>query len=321
MRADVGSTPLISVCVCTYRRPRQLHRLLSSLKAQITNSDFRYEIVVADNDSAESARGVVEAFSAEGGPAIVYGLQPEQSISLARNLSVSLAKGEFVAFVDDDEEASADWLGRLYHSLIGSNADGVFGPVVYTFDEGSPAWARRGRLFRRPNDNRTGDEIDWRVAATGNALLRRHVLSELDGPFRPEYGAGGEDKDLFRRAIARGRAFVWCAEAVCYEPVPPERTRIGFQLRRALLRGRVALRGPGGTWQGVAKSAVAVALYTVAMPLTLMMGFHVFVGCLVSAFDHLGKVLAAFGVDVVGDKYITSPSSSRSDAPGSERQR
>jgi glycosyltransferase involved in cell wall biosynthesis len=304
MSTDAG-IPLVSVCVCTYRRPRQLQRLLASLYSQVTNGSFRYEIVVADNDSQGSARKVVEAPSRKGRAAVVYGLQPQQSISLARNLAVALSSGDYVAFVDDDEEAPPAWLTTLYRCLISSRADGVVGPVEYTFDHGAPSWAVKGPLFRRTTGDRTGQVVDWRVAATGNALMKREVLEELDGPFRREFGAGGEDKDFFRRSMARDRVFVWCAEARCYEHVPPERTRVGFQIRRALLRGRMALRGPSGTWGGIAKSALAVVVYAVVMPLTLAMGSHVFVNCLVKAFDHLGKVLAAFGIDLVGEKYIT----------------
>jgi hypothetical protein len=80
---------------------------------------------------------------------------------------------------------------------------------------------------------------------------------------------------------------------------------VAFQLRRALLRGKVALNSPGGSWRGLLKSAIAVPLYVMALPVCLTMGSHVFVTYLVRSFDHLGKLLAACGIDVVGDKYIT----------------
>jgi hypothetical protein len=98
--------------------------------------------------------------------------------------------------------------------------------------------------------------------------------------------------------------FVWSAEAVCHEHVPPDRTRLAFQLRRALLRGKVALTGPGGGWRGLLKSAIAVPLYATVLPVCLMLGSHVFVTYLVKSFDHLGKLLAFCGIDLVGDKYI-----------------
>jgi len=298
------TTPLISVCVCTYHRPQQLNKLLHCLDRQITNGLFNFSIVVVDNDTRRSAWSVVEWWAGRLCVPIAYGVEPRQSIALARNASVAMATGEFVAFVDDDEEPSSDWLRELYEVLIEYSADGVIGPVLSRFEEGAPLWAVKGGVFRRPTF-KTGEVLPWTAAGIGNALVKREVLPELDGPFRPQFGAGGEDQDLFCRAMARGRVFVWSAEAVCHERVPSERTKIAFQLRRALLRGKIALRGPGAGWQVILKSAVAVPLYALTLPVCLAMGSHVFVTQLVRSFDHLGRLLAACGIDLVGDKYIS----------------
>jgi succinoglycan biosynthesis protein ExoM len=296
-------TPLISVCVCTYQRPRQLKQLLQCLDRQSTEGLFNFSIVVVDNDARQSARSVVELWTERLSVPILYSVEPRQSIALARNTSVAMATGELVAFVDDDEEPPNNWLRKLYEVLIEYNVDGVIGPVVPRFEENAPFWAVHGGVFKRPAFE-TGEVIHWRAAATNNALVKRDVLLELDGPFRPQFGAGGEDQDLFRRAVSRGRVFVWSAEALCHEPVPPERTRVAFQLRRALLRGKIALRGPGGNWRGILKSGIAVPLYAVALPVCFMMGSHIFITQLVKSFDHLGKLLAACGIDCVADKYI-----------------
>jgi len=298
------ATPLITVCVCTYRRPRQLDQLLKCLDRQVTNGLFNFSIVVADNDSCQTARDVVDSWAKRLSVPIAYGVEPRQSIALARNASVAMATGEFVAFVDDDEEPSGDWLRKLYEVFVEYGVDGVIGPVVPRFEESAPSWAVNGGVFQRPAF-KTGEVLHWTAAGIGNALIKREVLLELDGPFRPQFGAGGEDQDLFRRAMSRGRVFVWSAEALCCEPVPPERTRIGFQLRRALLRGKLALRGPGGSVRGIVKSTIALPFYAVALPVCLTMGRHVFVTQLVKTFDHLGKLLAVCGIDVVGDKYIS----------------
>jgi GT2 family glycosyltransferase len=218
-----------------------------------------------------------------------------------------MATGELVAFIDDDEEPSSDWLRVLYEVLIEHEADGVLGPVLPRFEKSAPAWAVKGGVFRRPTFQ-TGEVLHWTAAGIGNALIKREVLRDMDGPFRPHFGAGGEDQDLFRRAMARGRVFVWSAEALCYESVPAERTRIGFQLRRALLRGKQALRGPAGSWRGIVKSAIALPLYAVALPVCLIIGWHVFVTELVKSFDHLGKLLAACGIEVAGETYVTEMS-------------
>jgi GT2 family glycosyltransferase len=220
-----------------------------------------------------------------------------------------MAAGELVAFVDDDEEPLSNWLCTLYETLVTSGADGVLGPVFPRFQEDAPDWATKGTVFQRPNFE-TGTRIPWKVTGAGNVLIKRKVLLELEGPFNPELGAGGEDTDLFRRAMSFGRVFVWSAEAICYESIPPERTRVTFQLRRALLRGKIALRSSGSSWGGVLKSLIAIPLYAIALPVCLLMGSHVFVTILVRSFDHLGKLLAICGVDFVGNRYITEASDS-----------
>lgn len=301
---SMRSMPLISVCVCTYKRPRQLEQLLQCLDRQATNGLFNFSIVVADNDILQSARAVVERWAGRLTIPITYCVESRQNIALARNASVARATGEFVAFVDDDEEPSDDWLRKLYEVLIACAADGVIGAVLPKFQESAPSWAVNGGVFRRPVFQ-TGEILHWTAAGIGSALIKREVLLHLEGPFRPQFGAGGEDQDMFRRAISEGRVFVWSAEAVCYEPVPSERTRVLFQLRRALLRGKAALNGPQGNRRGILKSAIAVPAYAVTLPMCLMMGSHVFVTQLLKSFDHLGKLLAACGIDFVGDKYIS----------------
>ena len=50
--------PLVSVCVCTYKRPMLLAKLLDSLASQAIEDNFTYEVVVVDNDKTGAARGV-----------------------------------------------------------------------------------------------------------------------------------------------------------------------------------------------------------------------------------------------------------------------
>ena len=279
---------LISVCICTYRRPGLLEQLLKKLDQQATKGLFKFSIAVVDNDARQSARSTVEWCAARLSVPIAYRVEPQQNIAVARNASVAMATGELVAFIDDDEEPLGDWLCTLYEALLEYRADGVLGPVIPKFEESAPAWAVKGQVFQRPGF-KTGTVIHWSISGTGNVLLKREVLRELDGPFNPQLGTGGEDTDLFRRAMAQRRVFVWSAEAVCHERVPPERTRVSFQLRRALLRGKIALRGHRADWRGILKSAVAVPLYAAVLPLCLAMGSHVFVTYLVKTCDPIAR--------------------------------
>src|SRR5687767_7960826 len=65
-------TPHIAVCICTYKRPQMLGRLLRGLAEQETEGRFTYSIVVADNDRQESAKAVTTAFAAASRVPIRY---------------------------------------------------------------------------------------------------------------------------------------------------------------------------------------------------------------------------------------------------------
>lgn len=295
--------PHISVCICTYKRPVLLQRLLEKLAAQVTDGQFDYSIVVVDNDSQQSAKPVVTAFNTACAVPITYCSEPQQNIALARNKALGNAKGDYIAFIDDDEFPIADWLRILLETCIRTGADGVLGPVVPYFENEPPGWVKRGMFFDRPR-HETGFKIDWNEGRTGNVLFNRRVFDGLAPAFRSEFGSGGEDRDLFKRMIAQGRTFVWCDEAVAYELVPPVRWNRRFMIRRALLRGRMSLMHRHGITD-LAKSVGAVLLYTLALPFVSTMGHHVFLDYLIRICDHAGKLLAFIGIYPIREKYVT----------------
>jgi len=294
----------ICVCICSYRRPYSLAHLLRRLNMQETDELFDYSLVIVDNDQAESAREVVDSFARQSPHTVGYYVEPEQNIALARNKAVAHAYGEFLAFIDDDEWPITDWLLCMYRTVIRYGVDGVLGPVEARFLVPPPPWMIRAEVFDRPTYRTTGTVINWRQTGMGNVLVRQGVLTEVDGPFDRRFGSGGEDVDFFRRAIALGKVFVWCREAIVYETISVERTRLSFQLRRALLRGKASLTSPSGNAIGILKSMLAFALYTVSLPFLLIRGRHVFTKYLVKSCDHLGKLLAASGIDLVKDRYV-----------------
>jgi succinoglycan biosynthesis protein ExoM len=284
-----------------------LAELLSGLVRQKTDDRFTFSVVVVDNDQTESARAIVERFKREQKLSIEYFLEREQSIALARNRTVANAKGELLAFIDDDEVPSDDWLITLYKSLEKYNVDGVLGPVKNRFAVPPPDWIIKAGVFERPNSQKyaTGMPLDAAQTGTGNALIRRSAFEAVEIPFRRQFGSGGEDIDFFRRAIAKGKIFVWCDEAVAYETVPQERTRLKFQIKRALLRGKVSLGGPAGNLSGILKSIIACLLYSISLPFLLLMGRHLFVKYLIKDCDHLGKLLGLFRISLIREKYVS----------------
>jgi cellulose synthase/poly-beta-1,6-N-acetylglucosamine synthase-like glycosyltransferase len=281
-----------------------LRRLLCKLAYQETGGLFTYSAIVADNDSAGSARPVIEQIQLDSPIRVTYCQEKEQNIACARNKALEQANGEFVAFIDDDEFPEKDWLLRLFMTCREQKVDGALGPVVPWFDKPPPQWLIRGRFYNRPR-HKTGFIIDWGEGRTGNVLFRKEILGDSPEPFRVEFGSGGEDRDFFRRMIAAGRVFMWCDEAVVYEVVPPVRWRRSFMLRRALLRGKVSLTSAGFGPKKIVESLIAIPTYAVALPFLFLLGQHRFMKYLVKTCDHIGRLLACAGVDLVKEPYIT----------------
>lgn len=293
----------ICVCVCTYKRPKFLTRLLSKLENQDTKDFFDYSIVIVDNDKSESARQTVESYARQSKISISYYVEPEQNIALARNKAIENAKGEFIALIDDDEFPDKHWLLNLYNAVNLYKSDGILGPVIPHYEKEPPEWVKKGRFFDRPS-HPTGYLLGWKNTRSGNALLRRDIFRKVHKWFDPAFGSGGEDREFFKREIEKGRVFAWCNEASVYETVPPKRWQRTVLMKRALLRGKMALNAAGSKPVSVLKSVVAAVIYTIILPLFMIAGQHVFMKYLIKTCDHLGKIMAFMGVDLVREKYV-----------------
>lgn len=279
------------MCVCTFRRPALLKRLLEELERQQDSSAFNLSIVVADNDAGKSAEAVIAEFAGRSSVPTTYCCEPRQNIALARNRAIAMATGEFIAFIDDDEFPAAGWLAELLRACGRFHAAGVLGPVRPHFEQPPPEWIVKGRFCERP-EHRTGTVMDWNECRTGNLLFRRSILPDGEAPFKEEFGTGGEDKDFFMRMTQRHCIFVWCNEAIAYETVPPSRWKRGYMLRRALLRGQNIVKHPAGRVRVVLTSLLAVPIYSLILPVTLFGGQHRFMKYCIRFCDHLGRLLA-----------------------------
>jgi succinoglycan biosynthesis protein ExoM len=230
-----------SVCVATFRRPEGLRLLLDSLADQIVPPDLRIEVVVVDNDGTAPVAPEICATFRDQHPEldVIVDVEPERNIARARNRTVDLAKGEAMAFIDDDEVADPHWIARLVETMDRYDADGVFGRVTARFPAGAPTWIADLDMFNRPSPP-TGSAA--RYTRTSNCLIRTAKLTAHrrgdDGPFDPAYGrTGGSDSDLFERMRRAGATLVTAHEAEVTELVPEERTRPQWMLRRAFRQG------------------------------------------------------------------------------------
>jgi glycosyltransferase involved in cell wall biosynthesis len=291
----------ITVCICTFKRPRLLNRLLEELARQDTGGLFSYSIVVADNDREESAKQVVTGFVEGCHIETTYCVEPTLNIAMARNKAVKHAKGDYLAFIDDDEFPVKDWLLVMLKTIKAYGVDGVLAPVKPYFDVPPPKWVTKAGFYDRATHD-TGFMMSWQEARTGNVLIRKQILDGIMEVFRHEFGTGGEDQDFFRRMMEKGHTFIWCNEAPACETVPPHRWERRFLLKRALLRGKTTCRHRRNLLWNIGKSLIAVPLYGIALPFLLILGHHLFMKYLVRLFDHLGRLLALMNLNPIKER-------------------
>ncbi|MFP4013448.1 MAG: glycosyltransferase family 2 protein [Chitinispirillaceae bacterium] len=292
----------VTVCVCTYKRPQMLRKLLLELNKQKTDG-VRFSVTVVDNDQGRSAELMVRTLRRSLKFRIRYVCEARKNIAGARNAAVRNAQGEYIAFIDDDEFPSNNWLEDMLETCDREKAQGVLGPVLPYYDEASPGWLRKSGLCDRRRFLSGTILKNTTLMRTGNVLFRRELFFLHGMSFDEKYGlTGGEDSDFFRRALKRGFTFVWCDEAGVYEHVPPERSTRGYHLKRALLRGTLNARRIGFFSMPVAKSVAAVLLYIPALPVLFLLGHGIFMRYLVRTFDHLGRLLGISGIELVRDR-------------------
>lgn len=208
----------ILVCVCTYRRPEGLKACLASLRTQTR----AHEVLVVENEADGPGRAHCAG--------VRYAVETRPGISTVRNKCLELSDGfDVIAFIDDDEIAAPDWLERLAETQRVTGADIVCGPVYPHYAEPPPAWLKKGR-FHHPQNAETGAVPKW--CASGSVLFRTELVrAGLRFDERVSL-MGGEDVLFFAQAMRLGFRAVWCAEALAWETVPPERTTPGWLIRR-----------------------------------------------------------------------------------------
>lgn len=286
----------LSVCICTFQRVHLLRRLLGALQQQATGGDFTFSIVVADNDPANSARSTIAEFARRSSLQVAYYSEPRRNLALVRNRVLAHAHGEWVALIDDDEFPARDWLQQLLMTARRLQAPGVLGPVRPHFEAPPPRWLQQGRFCERA-EYPTGTVMHWSKCFAGNALLRRDVLAGMSGPFRTEFGLGGEDVDLFRRLTRFGHRFVWCNEAVVHEIVPPCRWTRAYWMKRALLHGSNSAKQCCRT--ALVKSLIAIPTYSLVLPGSALLGQHVSLKIGMKLAGHFGRLVSSFGLTPV----------------------
>jgi GT2 family glycosyltransferase len=247
----MGPRPPVSVVVCTRDRPAVLIRCLDALD-RLEYPDF--EVVVVDNASSSDATAAV--IDGLDRPRVRYVMEPRAGLSRARNRGVATARGEIIAFTDDDVVVDPLWLEALVRGFARRSDVGCVTGLVpaleletaaQRFFDAKVSW---GSFFRpqiyhlsdaRPDDHLFPFTVG-RIGAGANFAFTRRVF-EAVGRFDVALGPGspsrsGDDLDFFVRVLLSGAAISYEPAAIAWH---------AHRRRDEALRGQLFDYGSGVT--------------------------------------------------------------------------
>jgi glucosyl-dolichyl phosphate glucuronosyltransferase len=264
--------PRLSVIVCTHDRPLDLARCLDALE----HLDLTVEVIVVDSASEPPCMGLVERY-ADAIPGIRYVREERPGLSRARNRGITEARGELVAFIDDDTAPSASWAGYIVNAFDADDAVGcVGGACIAVFEEASrrPTWLS-DRLLQFAGITRFGacprqarSSAEWPFGA--NIAFRVDALPS-DQPFLHELGRigdsllSGEECELVESVLAAGWKIWLDPRAAVKHTVHAERCESRYYWRRlwwaGVSRARTTNAGARLTLRLIGAAPVRLFLY------------------------------------------------------------
>ena len=225
----------IDICICTFRRAH-IAESLRSLAQLEKAPNWQLHIIVADNDDTPSAEALVKTTAQELGLNVLYVHAPARNISIARNACLSAATAPLVAFMDDDELATPQWLKALVNEIETSKTDVVLGPVKALYAPDTPNWMQTGDFHATLPVWVNGKII---TGYTCNVLLRRNSPAIKGLTFRPELGrTGGEDTAFFDNVTKAGGKISFAQDAWLHEAVTPARASLSWLFKRRFRSGQ-----------------------------------------------------------------------------------
>jgi succinoglycan biosynthesis protein ExoM len=233
----------IAVCVCTYRRPVPLARLLKQLAEMPRTADTVF--VIVDNDGGSGrTENLVHEFQRNCSAPVTYVLEPEPGLSAARNAAFRAARAAgagIVALLDDDEYPSEKWLIKLIETRADTGAAVVGGPVHPVFDAERPPPEKYQTLWTVQKGRLRGLT---HVYCTCNCLIDLGAVAFLgDEPFLRAFRfTGGEDVVFFRRLHAARIKMAWSDEAIVFEEISHDRATLAWLRRRWFRLGNIGVK-------------------------------------------------------------------------------
>lgn len=225
--------PEVSAIVIVYNGAAFLEEAAASILAQ-TFTD--YELLIVDDGSTDGTPAIAERLRREHPDRIAVLRHPDGAnlgMSASRNLGITHAKGEFVAFLDSDDVWEPQKLAEQVEAMRREPSAGIvygraliwrsWGPSEsdFYYDLG----VEPGRLYAPPQlFLRQLRNVDQTPTSSG-AMLRRSLVEAVGG-FEPSFRAMFEDQVFFAKALLAAPAYVSGATWFRYRQHPGSATAI-----------------------------------------------------------------------------------------------
>jgi glycosyltransferase involved in cell wall biosynthesis len=201
--------------------------------AQVLPDSVTWEVIVVDNNSSDQTLATAQGYCRRYPGRIRYIFEPQQGLSRARNAGIRDARGEIIAFIDDDVIAEPTWLHNLTASLQDVKWAGAGGRILPPVDFQPPHWLTLGGEMDLGGPLALFDLGDvpseLKRAPYGTNMAFRKNMFEKYGYFRVDLGRcgnsllSGEDTDFGNRLMAAAEHLRYEPSAVVHHPVPKER--------------------------------------------------------------------------------------------------
>ena len=217
---STGGSPAVSVVVSSYRRAGYLRELVAALDAQ-RPVPGGVEVVLVDNGSHDATWAtMVGLLEITALPLTVVRVTANRGPGGGRNVGVAVARGELVAFTDDDCLPTPGWVERVAARFRDRTVDVV-----------------QGRVAAHPDQEAVMGPWDHTIVVggptpffeTSNVAYRRDALLAVGGfdeddPLTSQHAGGrafGEDAVLGWRVVQAGGARAWAGDAVVHHRCVP----------------------------------------------------------------------------------------------------
>ncbi|MFZ0590335.1 MAG: glycosyltransferase family 2 protein [Bryobacteraceae bacterium] len=231
---ELAYRPKISIVTPVYRTPEDyLRGCVSSVKRQAYPN---WELVLVDDGSDDRRlTGLLESFAAGDRRIRVSALADNRGIANASNAGLALCQGEYVGFLDHDDELSPDALYRVAKAL---NADSSL-DVLYSDEDKISETGSYQNVFFKPD---WSPDLLLSLNYVCHFLVARRALLERVGGFRPGF-EGSQDYDLILRLSEHTQKIHRISRVLYHWRVHPQSTASGVSVKPAASdAGRRALK-------------------------------------------------------------------------------